>query len=123
MTERWHPGRQCRWMTHASSSKSFRYACQLEPGHDGEHEAHFGKVTSTYWEPPDDGVEDPAYERAAARGAFYCLGLVGLAVAYGMLYTCAAAQVQFTKNAYGRVDITTSVDSFYLQLAMRGCLP
>jgi hypothetical protein len=57
------------------------------------------------------------------RGAFHCLGLVGLAVAYGMLYVAAESQVRIAQNRYGRVTLSSSVDAWYLQLAMRGCLP
>jgi hypothetical protein len=67
--------------------------------------------------------QEHARGQAEACGAFYCLALVGLAVAYGQLFTCASAQVQFVSNHYGSVSIVTSVDAWYLQQAMRGCLP
>jgi len=83
-------------MTHTSEPRGFRWACQLAPGHDGEHEADFGRVAHTTWEPPEDGIEDPEWDVAEARAAFYCLALVGLAVAVGELLQAADQFVAWT---------------------------
>lgn len=93
----------------------------------GLHDIYYREANGGCWyclgeERPGQFVTLDPYA-AHHRGAFRVLAEVGLAVAYGQLYACAAAQVQFASNRYGRVALTTSVDAWYLQLAMRGCLP